>query len=160
MARESLRVQVRESRLQAQPGPLMAVGVRPNGTLSVTSTVPPVAALPTLPTTMVYVLPVCPCAKFPRCVAWTVRSGAWRMVVASLALLFAELESPPPETLAVLVRNAGAVRATFTRSVIGEAFEPAPMEVVRVQVAVAGSHVQPEPNIETADRPSGSTSVT
>jgi hypothetical protein len=48
------------------------------------------------------------------------RSGATGVtVVGSLAVSFAGLESPVPDTVAVLVTLAGALDATVTVSVIG-----------------------------------------
>jgi hypothetical protein len=42
-----------------------------------------------------------------------------KMVVTSAAVLFVALTSPPPEMVAVLVTEAGAVAATFTVTVTG-----------------------------------------
>jgi hypothetical protein len=43
----------------------MAVAVKPVGSVSVTVTVPLVAAVPVFLAVSVYVAPVCPCVKFP-----------------------------------------------------------------------------------------------
>ncbi len=47
-----------------------------------------------------------------------VRSGIGVMVVGSFAVLFAVMNSPPPETVAVFVTLAGAFAATLTVRVI------------------------------------------
>ena len=47
------------------------------------------------------------------------RRVAARIVVTSVAVLFAVLTSPPPEMVAVLVTDAGALAATFTVIVTG-----------------------------------------
>jgi hypothetical protein len=52
------------------------------------------------------------------CVLAIVKSGSCVTVVTSLALLFAVLLSPPPETAAVFVTLAAALFATFTVNVI------------------------------------------
>jgi hypothetical protein len=57
--------------------------------------------------------------KFPAWLFVIVRSAPGTIVVGSLALLLAELRSPPPETATTLVTIAGASDATFTVKVIG-----------------------------------------
>ena len=48
-----------------------------------------------------------------------VGAAAARIVVGSLAVLLAELTSPPPETVATLVTLVGALARTFTVTVMG-----------------------------------------
>src|SRR5947207_3069921 len=94
-----------------------AVGARPAGSVSVTVTVPTVAAGPILLTVTVYGSALSPCLKLPLWLSARVKSATWMIDVGSLALLLAVLTSPPPATLAVLVTLAGAVGATLTLSV-------------------------------------------
>jgi len=114
LALASLRVQVSVPKVHVQPVPLIAVAVSPVGSVSATVTVPLVGPGPTLLTVIVYVAPVCPCVKLPVCVLFTVRSATCVIVVGSLAVSLAVLISPPPDTLAVLVTDEGALLATFT----------------------------------------------
>ena len=51
--------------MQFQFGPPIAVAVNAAGKVSVTVTLPEVAAAPLLVAVMLYVAPVCPWAKFP-----------------------------------------------------------------------------------------------
>ena len=113
-------MQVRVLSVQAQPGPLIAVGVMLAGKVSVTVTVPEVAAPPLLVTVIVYEAPVCPWMKLPGWLLDMVRSGTGAAVitVTSLAVSLDVLVSPPPETVAVFVTEAGALLATFTVNVI------------------------------------------
>ncbi len=67
---------------------------------------------------MVYVSPVSPWRKFPLCDFAMVRSAACTTVVGSVAVSLAVFNSPPPETVAELVTEAGALLATFTVSVM------------------------------------------
>ena len=115
-----LWLHVNVASVQLQPDPLIAVAVSPVGSVSVTLTVPVVATPPLLVTLMVYVAPVCPCVKFPMCVFVIVKSAGARAetVVASFALSFEVLLSPPPETVAVFVIEAAAFAATLTVKVI------------------------------------------
>src|SRR5262249_46609564 len=81
-------------------------------------------------------------------------------VVGSIAVLFARFVSPPPETLATLVRLAAALAATFTVTVIGGNAAPDTKTSERVQVSVPKSVLQPEPLIAVAVNPTGNASVT
>jgi hypothetical protein len=153
-------VHVRVASVQVQPEPLIAVAVKPAGNASTTVTVPAVGALPTLETVNVYVAPTWPSAKLPTCVDVTVTSGARGVtVVTSVAVLLAVFVSPPPLTVALLVRLAPALLATVTVRVMGEYAAPPPSGLVFVQVAVATVQVQPEPLIAVAVRPTGSVSA-
>ena len=116
----SLLVQVKVAKVQLQFVPEIAVAVSPVGRVSVIVTVPVVEAVPLFLTVIVYVAPVCPWLKLPVCVLVTVRSGAvgTTTVVGSLAVLLVVLVSPPPETVAVLVTEEGALPATVTVRVI------------------------------------------
>src|SRR5258707_15273604 len=76
--------------------------------VSVTVTVPDVAPLPLLFTVIVYVAPACPCVKFPVCDFVMLRSASCVTVVASLAVSFEVLVSPPPDTATVFVIEAAA----------------------------------------------------
>ena len=121
-ATESERVQVRLFSVQVHPVPLIAVAVNPvAGSVSTTVTVPVLARFPKLMALMVYVAPVSPWKNepliTPACCFETIMSGA-KIVVGSLAVLFATFTSPPPETVAEFVTNEGAFAATFTVKVI------------------------------------------
>jgi hypothetical protein len=118
--------------------------VSPDGSVSATVTVPPVAADPVFVTLIVYVAPVCPCVKFPEWLLVIDKKGpallafsiarTWPlnrtysfdstaappppdelMLVGSLAVLPAE---PPPETVAEFVTLFGAEFKTLTVRVI------------------------------------------
>src|ERR1035441_7516910 len=80
-------------------------------------------------------------------------------VVGSLTVSFAVLISPPPETLAVLVRLTALV-ATSTTTVMGGYPAPAAKLSERVQVSVPRSAVQPAPLMAVAVSPAGSVSTT
>ena len=58
--------------------------------------------------------------KLPEWLLVIVRSGGVLMVVVSLAVSLLVLVSPPPETVAVFVTDAGALLATFTARVMAE----------------------------------------
>ena len=64
-AKTSERVHCSGLSVQLHPVPLMAVAVKPVGSVSVTVTAPLVEALPLLVTVIVYCAPVCPCVKSP-----------------------------------------------------------------------------------------------
>ena len=89
-------------------GPLIAVAVRPPGSVSVAVTAPLVGVPPVFLTVIVYCAPVWPWMKLPLCVLLTIKSGPFPMVVGSLAPSLAVFSSPPPDTVAVLVTDAGA----------------------------------------------------
>ena len=76
------------------------------------------AADPALLTTIVYDLPVSPCAKLPACVFATDRSGIGTIVVSSLAVSFASLASIAALTVATFVTIDGAAGVTFTVTVM------------------------------------------
>src|SRR3989442_9353858 len=104
---------------QLHPAPANPVAVSPAGTASLTVTVPLLTAPPALLTLIVYVAPTWPALKLPAWVLVRARSGPVLIAVASLAVFFAPLTSPPPDTLAVLVTLAGGPAATFTVRVSG-----------------------------------------
>src|SRR2546427_177518 len=110
----SLRVQVSVARVQVQAVPPIAVAVKPAGNVSVIVTVPEVAVPPLSATAIVYVAPLWPWTKLPEWLLVMVRSGGGLMLVTSLAVSLAVLVSPPPETVAALVTEAGALPAPFT----------------------------------------------
>jgi hypothetical protein len=58
-----------------QPVPAIETRVKPDGTVSVTVTVPVVAAVPVFDTVTVYVAFCCPWLKLPVCVLVIVRTG-------------------------------------------------------------------------------------
>ena len=103
-----------------QPVPENAVAVRPVGSVSVTVTVPVVAPVPLLVAVSVYVAPVWPWVNDPAWLFANVRSGTpgTLTVVTSETELLAVLVSPPPETEAVFVTEAGADAETLTVSII------------------------------------------
>src|SRR2546427_10076361 len=149
---------------QVQPVPLMAVAVKPVGSVSATVTVPLVEALPLLVTVMVYCAPVCPCLKLPTWVFVMVRSG-WTIVVGSSSVLLLVFSSAPPDTDtdAVLVTVGGALLATVTVRLMFAAVVFA-AKLVRVHCSGLSVHVQPlplpTPVIAVAVRPAGKVSVT
>src|SRR5262245_50175357 len=83
------------------------------------------------------------------------------IVVGSLAELLLVSTSPPPETRAVLVTDAGALGATFTVIVIVE-LAPAASGSLRVQGILwpPSVHDQPVPPAAVATNPAGRLSVT
>ena len=113
-------MQVSVPRVQPHPEPLIAVAVSPEGKVSTTVTVLPatIGPGPALPTVTVYVSPVSPCLNCVECDFVIVRSGAWVMGVTAFAVSLDMLVSPPPETVAVLVTEDGALLATLTVTVI------------------------------------------
>ena len=82
------------------------------------------------------------------------------MVVTSLAVSLEVMTSPPPETVAVLVRLEGAVPATLTVSVIAEKLEPAVSALLRVQGPNGWVQLHPVPDMAVPVRPAGRLSVT
>jgi len=86
------------------------------------------------------------------------------MVVGSLAALLPVLSSPPPDTVTLLVTEAGALLATSTKRVSGGYLVPAASGVLppnRLQGPAGGVQLQPLPLIDVAVRPAGgSVSVT
>src|ERR1022692_3564945 len=81
------------------------------------------------------------------------------MLVGSVAELLAAFVSPPPDTAAVFVTEAGAFPATFTVSVMAGKLVPDPSASLRVQVRVPNTHVQPVPARAVAVSPDGKVSV-
>src|SRR6266576_1717198 len=84
------------------------------------------------------------------------------IVVGSFAVLFSELASPPPETVALFVKLLAAEHDTSTVKVISGKLADGPTESLRVQLSVAGpavppagilSQVQPGPDSERAINP-------
>src|SRR5947209_400232 len=82
------------------------------------------------------------------------------MFVESLAESLDVLDSPPPETVAVLVSGVPALEATLTVSVMGFMLEPEATVLVLVQVRVPNVQLQPVPDMEVAVSPEGRLSVT
>jgi hypothetical protein len=102
----------------SQPLPAIDTSVKPEGTVSVTVTVPIVGPESAASDTVtVYVAPCWPNAKSPTCVFVTLRTGALAMIeVESVALAVAEL---PPETVTLLICGEMAAGVTFTVAVMG-----------------------------------------
>ena len=98
--------------------------------------------------------------KLPECELTTVKSGVPVIVVTSLATLFAEFVSPPPETVAVFVRLSAAFGASVTVRVIAGKLAAEAIASARVHVSVATVQVQPLPAIAVAVRPGGNVSTT
>ena len=71
----SLRVQVSVGNEQFQPEPLIALAVRPAGSVSVTARAPEEGATPILLTVIVYEAPLSPKTKLREWLLMTVRSG-------------------------------------------------------------------------------------
>src|SRR5262245_23850586 len=148
--------------LHTQPAPAAAVGVRPAGRVSLTVTRLPVGPPPMFDTVSTYWAPTWPCKKLPVCTFRMVRSGTTMIVVGSLAELLLESTSPPPETMAVLVTDAGALGATFTVIVIGGYPAPGASGSLRVQGMLwpPTVHIQPVPVAPVNISPEVSASVT
>jgi len=110
-------VQVVPPLAQVQPVPAIETSVSPDGTVSVTVTVPLVGPAPaSLLTVTKYVAPVCPCVKLPVCALVTPNTDGFAMIVVeSAALAVAE---PPPDTLTEFTCGEVALVATFTVTVI------------------------------------------
>jgi len=104
-----------------------------------------------------------PTATMPLLAVLVTATSAWEtIVVASLALSLAVFTSPPPATLAVLVRKELADWATATVTEIG-GNDPLPaIAAVLVQVTVCPTipQVQPVPTAAIGVRPAGRVSVT
>ena len=101
---------------QVHPVPAIDTNVSPEGTVSVTVTVPLVGPAPAaFDTVTVYVAFCCPCVKFPECVLVMLSAGIRMIMVESVALAVAE---PPPETLTWFTCGELAFEATFTVTVI------------------------------------------
>ena len=100
--------------------PLKAVAAIPAGSISTRLTMPLVAAAPELLTVIVNVSPTSPGWKIPEpeSAMLTVKSGTAMIVTISAALEV--LTSPPPETVAVLVRLPKALEEMLTVSVSAE----------------------------------------
>src|SRR4051812_45677926 len=73
-------------------------------------------------------------------------------MVASLAVSFAKLFSPPPETIAVFAADREPP-ATFTVSVIAGYCKPGPRISLRLQGPAGCAQVQPLPLIDVAISP-------
>src|SRR4029077_3649820 len=89
-------------------------------------------------------------------------SASDAMLVGSVAVSFAVLTSLPPETVAVLVTDTGAVCRTVTVMVIDGYEAPDASASIRVQVTVCAATPQPQPVPVAADgvKPAGSVSTT
>src|SRR5450631_4480295 len=98
--------------------------------------------------------------KLPVCVFVIVRSGGPLIRVRSLAVSFVVSVSPPPETVAMLVSEAGAFGATFTVTAMGKVWLPTGNDPTLVQVSVATVQIQLAPVIAVAVIPTGNVSVT
>jgi hypothetical protein len=109
-------VQLTLDNVQVQPAPAIAVAVSAAGNVSLSVTWPVVAPCPVFVTVSVYCAPVCPVENVPVCVFVRLKSGA-TIDVTSLAVLFAVLVSPPPETVAALVTLEEAALLTLTVNV-------------------------------------------
>jgi hypothetical protein len=84
------------------------------------------------------------------------------IVVASLEVSLPVFVSPPPDTVATLVTDDGALLATFTVSVIAGYAAPAASTSLRVQLGepTPTSQFQPLPAMAVAVRPVGTVSST
>jgi hypothetical protein len=140
------------------PVPEAALKVSPAGSVSVTVSVPVVADVPELLTTIAYV-PVEPLVKLPVCDFAIARTGVTTVVGSVATGVFA---APPPEAFAELVTVAGAFPATFTVSAIAAALPATAMGVALVQLttAPAAPHVHPTPLAALKLNPPGNVSVT
>ena len=102
---------------QVHPGPAIDTIVIPDGTVSVTITVPLVGPAPAVfDTVTVYAAPFCPCAKLPVWLFPILNTGGFALItVLSLVLLLAD---PPPDTDTEFDSGVPAFNATFTVAVI------------------------------------------
>src|SRR6478735_4346290 len=89
-----------------------------------------------------------------------VRSATWSTGVGSVAVLLLVDESPPPDTVAVLVSEGPAFAATFTVTLMGSYVPLAARASARVQLTVASVQTQFVPVIAVAVKPAGSVSTT
>src|SRR5205085_1610366 len=89
-------------------------------------------------------------------------SGAsWVTVVGSVAVLLPGVVSPPPDTMAVLIKDGAALAATSTVTVIEGYAAPAASGSERLQFTVGpGAHIQPVPLALVRVMPTGKVSVT
>jgi hypothetical protein len=145
-----------------QPVPVSPVAVSPAGSVSVTVTVPDVAAVPTFDTVIAYAAPVCPCVNEPACDFAIVRSGTpgTRIVVESFDVSFAVFVWPPPETTAALTSGEDADAETLTVRVSGGYAAAAARASLRVQDRGVSAQLHPVPENAVAVRPAGSVSAT
>ena len=148
-----------------QPGPVAVVGVRPAGSVSVTTTSPVVDAPPTFLTTIENET-VPPWTTVPgACDLERVKSGAASgtpcvTVTASLAVLLPGVTSLPPETVTVLV-SLEAVADTLTLTTMAGYDCPAGKLSERVHVTdwAFAAHVQSTPAAVPV-KPAGNVSTT
>ena len=105
---------------------------------------------------MLVVLP----AATVRFAVWAAICSAASICVTSLAESFAVLASLPPETVAVLVTDDGALAATFTVSVIGSKLVPANNTSPRVHCRGERVQIQFGPLRSVAVSPAGRVSLT
>jgi len=103
--------------VQLQPVPAIEASVKPPGSVSVTVTVPLVAAAPdAFDTVTVYASPLCPCVKLPLCVDATLNTAA--LPSTTVLSVPDALADPPPDTLTEFVSCELALAATFTVTAI------------------------------------------
>jgi hypothetical protein len=152
-----VHVTIAPAAAHAHPVPLPALYVRPVGNVSVTVTVPVVAALPVLLTVIVYV-PVPPATNEPVCDFAIASTGEPVSVVGSCAV--GVFDAPPPLAATAFVTEPGDP-PTLTVREIEFPTAPAAMLVALVHVTVwpAAPHVQPVPLAEANVRPAGSVSI-
>src|SRR5207244_1963471 len=124
------------------PMVVTAPKVTPGGSVSLTVTRPEVGLRPTFLTARVYVNG-CPCVGVPECVLVIARSDvSWVTVVGSVAVLLPGVVSPPPDTMAVLIKDGAALAATSTVTVIEGYAAPAASGSERLQFTVGpGAHI-------------------
>src|SRR5438552_960852 len=137
--------------------------VTPGGSVSLTVTRPEVGVRPTFLAGRVYVNG-CPCVGVPECVLVIARSDvSWVTDVGSVAVLLAVFVSPPPDTIAVLIKDAAALAATLMeigRASCRERVESA-VEGEQLTVWPTGApQVQPVPLALVGVMPTGKVSLT
>lgn len=93
-------------------------------------------------------------------VVWAVSASTASISVGSLAVSFAVFDSPPPETVAVLVTFPAAPLATFTVTVIGSKLVPANSVSPRVHCKEERVQFQLAPLMSVAVMPADRVSFT
>src|SRR5262249_18271452 len=128
-----------------QPGPAIAVAVRPAGRVSVTVTGPEVGAAPTFVATTGNLAPVRPPTKLPSWDLAIVMSGTRVGEAGAMALLFVGVCSPPPARSCGLRRMPVAVVETARGGVTGGKLPPGASTSVAVHDMGDSVQVQPGP---------------
>ena len=132
----------------------METSVSPEGSVSVTETVPPVGpAEAEFDTVTVYAAPFCPSEKVP---VWVLEiSNTGRGSALSVAVAEGD---PPPDTVTEFKVGGIALAEIFAVTVMGGKLAPPARASERVQVLP--EHVQPAPLMVTEVNPEGAVSVT